>query len=362
MKKLFGLIALVMSAMCVNAQTDKSDWTAPYWFVGVQGGAATTLQKGFDAMDMIVPTASVQFGRMFSPEVGLRLHGNGMWQKAGMHAYGVTDPYKTKYADGNADVLLNLSTLFGKKDYYPVNLYTVAGLGYRHQWDDTDAKNSEYGYFGDGNTGTPTSHNSMNERLGLMLEANIAKHWSVNAEVDYNHWGTKFDRIAHDQITAQVGLTYKFGFKKAKKVEEPVPEPVPAPAPEPKPVVKPEPAPEPAPAPVEKKLESMEKDVFYVINQATARGNEATKIEEAAEWLKNHPTADCTVTGYADKGTGTAAVNKRIAKRRADNAAAKLQSLGVAADRITVDSKGDTVQPFPKNNDNRVVIIVAKEK
>lgn len=361
MKKILSLLILAMSCISMNAQTDKSEWVAPYWFIGVQGGVATTIQRNFDALDMIVPTASLQFGRMFCPEVGLRLHANGVWQKAGMDRYNITDPYSTKYVDGNADLMLNLCTIFGNKDYYPVNLYAIAGLGYRHMWDDTDAKDSHYGYFADGMSGTPTSRDVLNQRLGLMLEFNLAKHWSANVEADWNHWSTPFDRIAHNQVTAQVGLTYKFGFKKAKKVvEEPIPvveEPAPAPAPAP--VVKKE---EPKPAPVVKKLEEMEKDVFFVINQSTAKGAEADKIAEAAEWMKNHPTAEATVTGYADKGTGTAAINKRIAEKRATNVANKLKELGVSVDRLSVDSKGDTVQPFAKNDDNRVVVIVAKEK
>ncbi|MCF0166899.1 MAG: OmpA family protein [Bacteroidales bacterium] len=165
------------------------------------------------------------------------------------------------------------------------------------------------------------------------------------------------------QLTVQLGLVYKFGQKK-KYIPEPVIEPEPKPAPvvkkeEPKPVpvVKKE---EPKPVPVAK--EKMTKNVFYTIGKTDAKGDEASKINAAADWMKAHPTAMATVVGYADKGTGTADVNKKIAEKRAVAVADKLKASGVSADRISVDSKGDTVQPFAENDENRVAIITCEEK
>ena len=37
-------------------------------------------------------------------------------------------------------------------------------------------------------------------------------------------------------------------------------------------------------------------------------------------------------------------------------------SRGVSASRITTDAKGDTVQPFAQNDQNRVVIAICEEK
>ena len=67
-----------------------------------------------------------------------------------------------------------------------------------------------------------------------------------------------------------------------------------------------------------------------------------------------------TVTGYADAGTGNNVINDRIAKRRADAVTKMLLSKGVAADRITTDSKGARVQPYAENNKNRVSIMIAE--
>ena len=81
-----------------------------------------------------------------------------------------------------------------------------------------------------------------------------------------------------------------------------------------------------------------------------------------ANWLKEHPSVIVTVTGYADKGTGNATSNARYARQRAETVTKELIKKGIPANRITTDSKGDTVQPFPNDNDmNRVTVIIGKE-
>ena len=104
----------------------------------------------------------------------------------------------------------------------------------------------------------------------------------------------------------------------------------------------------------------MTTNVFFVINLATANAAEMAKIDEMAAFLKAHPQAKVTVTGYADAGTGTKSYNLALSKKRAEYVASKLQAAGVAASQITVDAKGDTVQPFAENDKNRVAICVAE--
>ena len=83
-----------------------------------------------------------------------------------------------------------------------------------------------------------------------------------------------------------------------------------------------------------------------------------TMNAEAAALMKTSEDATFTITGYADKGTGTRAGNKKFAKKRADDVANTLvKEHGLDAKRIKTDSKGDTVQPFPENDKNRCVII-----
>jgi outer membrane protein OmpA-like peptidoglycan-associated protein len=67
------------------------------------------------------------------------------------------------------------------------------------------------------------------------------------------------------------------------------------------------------------------------------------------------------VTGYADRGTGNPTINRNLSQRRAQAVFNMLtRTYGIKKDRIKVDFKGDTVQPFAKDVDNRVTICIAE--
>jgi outer membrane protein OmpA-like peptidoglycan-associated protein len=107
----------------------------------------------------------------------------------------------------------------------------------------------------------------------------------------------------------------------------------------------------------------VEKVIFFEIRQSDADKAEGINaaIKEVADLMKTSSDVMVTVTGYADKGTGTARLNKMYAKKRADDVTKKLvEDHGLDAARITTDSKGDTVQPFPENDKNRCVIVTGE--
>ena len=359
MKKFFALAALaICSLTAANAQSaaEQLDYKpAPYMFIGLQGGAQTTFTN-YDQLKLITPTASVSFGAFFTPSVGARLHVNGMWEKGGIKP-GFT--YNYKYVTSDIDLMLNLCTLFGKQNYYPLNVYLIGGIGLTYAWDNDDLVNSAF---------KPTmawedNRLSPNARVGAMLDYNIAKHWSVNLEVSANSLSDRFNSktSAKDDwmLTAQLGIAYKFGFKSkpapapAPVVVEPTPEPTPAPAPV---VVKEQPKPQPV---VVKKPE-MQTEIYYSIRETTVAKGEQGKVDNLVKFLKDNPETKVVVTGYADAGTGNARINMGYSKQRAENVAKALKDAGIDAGRITVDAKGDTVQPFSENDKNRVSIAVAK--
>ena len=68
-----------------------------------------------------------------------------------------------------------------------------------------------------------------------------------------------------------------------------------------------------------------------------------------------------SLVGYADKETGNPRINGKLSEERAKAVKAALVKRGVAADRINADWKGDTIQPFANNEDNRVVIVIGEE-
>ena len=118
--------------------------------------------------------------------------------------------------------------------------------------------------------------------------------------------------------------------------------------------------PAPAPAPVVAKVEPLQKNIFFLINSSKIRAKEQVKVEELVRYLNEHPDAKVTITGFADKQTGNASINRRISQRRANSVALALKNKGIAADRISIDFKGDTVQPFGTKEENRVSVCVAE--
>lgn len=101
--------------------------------------------------------------------------------------------------------------------------------------------------------------------------------------------------------------------------------------------------------------------MFFKINSAVIRPEETGKVDELAAYLQKHPAAKVTLTGYADVQTGNPRINKTLSAKRAQAVADALTEKGIAADRITVDSKGDTVQPYATPEKNRVTVCITSE-
>ena len=121
------------------------------------------------------------------------------------------------------------------------------------------------------------------------------------------------------------------------------------------------PAPAPAAPIVEAKAEPFRRDVFFKIGTVNIRPEEAKKVKEVADYLQANPNAKVEVTGYADRGTGNPRINNRLSKQRAEAVFTALtKTHKIDASRIKVDYKGDTIQPFAKDVENRVAICIAE--
>jgi outer membrane protein OmpA-like peptidoglycan-associated protein len=123
-----------------------------------------------------------------------------------------------------------------------------------------------------------------------------------------------------------------------------------------------EPAPVVQPAPVVEKREPMRIEVFFDINKTVIKDSETGKLQELVAFLKKYPTDLVSLTGYADRDTGTSAINRRLSIGRAAAVKKYLQDAGISANRIITDAKGDTVQPNNTPASNRVVICITETK
>ena len=104
----------------------------------------------------------------------------------------------------------------------------------------------------------------------------------------------------------------------------------------------------------------MQQNIFFALNSALINNDQQAKIASLAEYLKKHPLAKVNLTGYADVDTGNARINLKLSEARARNVAEALKSQGIATDRINIDFKGDTIQPFATPKENRVCVCITE--
>ena len=346
MKKII-IIALttVLSVMSANAQTQSCDGKncfSPYWYIQPQVGIQLPYTPG-DRGDLLSPVFGLNIGRQVTPLVGVRLGVEG-WNSKYKDQY-VEDTYnKYKYYTASFDATLNVVNLFAQKKVHPVNFYLLGGVGYN--WSEA--------------TLTSSTWFAPSVRVGAILEANLSKNVALSIEHRLTNtstqWNSRIDGSNHDWYSSTLfGIAFKFGHKKCKPapVQEVIPEPVPAPAPAPAPVVE-----EKKPEPVVVKDEPLKETFFYLIRESDP--DPEVTLNKIVAWCNKYPNKKITVSGYADKGTGNPRINVGYAKARAEKVAKSLQEKGISADRMTVNSYGDTVQPFAENDRNRCVIVVGE--
>ena len=373
--KLFALLLSLAMVTTAAAQERKDAQTRsyPYFFAGIQGGAQTTFTN-YDATKLITPIGGVNVGAMLAPAVGARLHVSGINNKGGFRYSG--QKYDYNYAVTDLDLMLNLCRVFAPGKETLMDLYLIGGAGFGVTWNNDDFRHLAAAALADGNQhlGWDDRRFVHNFRVGLQLEANVSKLIGINLEVTANNLQDRFNAKLNGhgdwQLQALLGVNFRFGGKKkGAPVYVPQPAPVqpapvqPAPVAQPAAQVQPKPEVKPQPKPVEQKPESEGLTVRFALAKAEVTEDEAAKIAAFAQWLKNHPKAKAEITGYADAGTGNTGINSNLSRQRVQAVAKILtQKHGISASRIKTAYKGDTVQPFAANDDNRVVIGTAVEK
>ena len=350
--------------MACAVEAQESAEFRSYSFIEAQGGLQLTSTDA--KMDkLMTPTAALSFGHYFSPVVGARLHVNAWEAKSGFSA--LDQYYKWKYVTPDLDLLLNLTNLFSKSKSgsHALNVILLGGIGLNYAWDNDELKK-----LGLQSNYTPLAWDdnrlSHNLRAGLRLETNVTKPIGLSLEVNANSLSDRFNSKTNDaddwQFTAMLGLSVRFGSHKSKPAPHyekrmitvidtvEVDEPYTYKEIEKRTVEKNEPV-------------KINKTIFFKIAQTDADAVSGTNaiVKEVADIMKSAPDTKLTITGYADKGTGSAEGNKRLAKKRAQDVADMLsKDEAISSSNITVDSKGDSVQPYEENAKNRCVIIVGE--
>ncbi|MBQ9255054.1 MAG: OmpA family protein [Bacteroidales bacterium] len=98
--------------------------------------------------------------------------------------------------------------------------------------------------------------------------------------------------------------------------------------------------------------------IFFPIGSAEVSDKNQVNIQYMADVIKASKSSKVyTVTGYADKATGSENRNLELSQQRAEAVRDALINAGVDANKVKVDYKGCSIQPFEKDYLNRVAII-----
>ncbi len=350
MKLRYLLGALLLAVLPGVSRAQDTEKQNP-WFIQGSLGASYAVDGGAGFGKMLSPAGQVAFGKHFNPYIGARITAGG-WKGR----YRIPNSVCTGFYDYHftLDGLWNIIPTFNHAYDKAVNLRLIAGVGFDRAY------------------ARPSS--SLLVRLGLSMDVRLCKAVDFNLEYQANgvsdRWNSLDDHSFDTYMNLLVGVTYKFGtgykckscvpdqpvkvvnqqtnaIREIVEVEKIVRDTVE--------VIKEVPV----------KVENLQRTVFYAINQVEVPAAQEPNVQEIADYMKQNPEARCTVIGYADKGTGTEAINLRLAKERADNVARMLEGhFGIPASRLTVSSMTNeyTEQPFQQNDLNRVVIMTANPR
>lgn len=366
---------MAMSCLVANAQdAPKTEYVFnPHWYVQGQIGAQYTLGE-VKFGDLISPNIQLGVGRQFSPIWGARFSVNAWQSKGGINEYSWADgakvgkeKYNWKYIAPMIDGTLNLSNaLCGYNPTRTVSVGLLAGIGLNVGFSNDDAVAL---------AATADKHNHGSEnlnyawdgtkvrfvgRVGANVDFRIDDAWSIGIEANANvlsdNYNSKKAGNGDWYFNALVGVRYNIGKTYSTRTITP-------PAPVEKIVERIVEKIVEVPAKTEERVKGgkLRREVFFTIGKNKISQDGFNKIQEVVDFMKKYPEATVTVTGYADRGTGSAKFNDRIAARRADVVETELVNRGIARDRIVKSSKGSRVQPFNDNDMNRVTICIAED-
>ena len=357
------------------------------WFFHIGGGGQmfigdNSLPSNVGFGDRITSMGTVALGKWFSPYFALRVKGQG----GALHGFEEDGAYMQKltYYNVHMDAMWNWANYWGV--YSPskvVSFGPYVGLGFVHrfQMDESTprpvvnpawavgANAGEYQRF----SNTTSINGGLN--LGFNLSKRVGLDFDFGAAIvpDY------FNRIVHKAeneaiITASGGLTFKLGkvgFESVEPMDYALINDLngkinalrdenarlskrPMSCPEcPK-----------VEAPVVKEtnvVNYVPNVVFFRLNSDKIDPHQKVSIYNTAQFM-NNTGSKIKVIGYADKDTGTSTYNLDLSKRRAQNVARELMTTyKIPSDRISVEWKGSNVQPYSKNDWNRVVIMSAPQ-
>lgn len=399
MKKLFIILAAVVLTMSVSAQEKEvvtAHKTFDNWYLGINAGAATPMQKWGDAgfMKGIAPSFGLRLGKNFTTSFGVAIDANAYFESTEKSLM------KTRtFVDAiNIDALgtFNVSNFFGGYLGKPrrVELIALGGIGWSHQF------------------GALTRANGINSKVALDLAFNLGNSRAVQLYLEpaviFGLWNNarmvnalsrhgsnfKFDSRS-GLFQLNVGVNFKFGtsngtknfafaqlrdqgeiddlnarinelrdendnkdrriardirriaeledsLEAAKKVKAPV-------------VTK-------VTKVVNVNNNVLQPTVIFGQGKSSVDAAQMASVAMIAKYMKNHPESKILIKGYASP-EGNPELNQKLSVARAQAVKDALVSrYGIAASRLTIQGMGATDELFDELDFNRVATFTDTSK
>jgi outer membrane protein OmpA-like peptidoglycan-associated protein len=413
MKNTISFVLFILSLMIIpqmNIQAQESDSTDTAWknnwYIEAGGGAQVLFSSDVGALlpqQRFTPAISLSVGKWFSPFLGVRL------QMSGYSLNGNTNPLTdSKFADGyNVADNVNVRPDGSYRHYlryanFQVDVRTslfslFAGVKPRH-WDIIPSLGIGYlrTFAYKGTVGT----NNFAAHLAIMGKYSINKNWDVNLEIVGSTMPNSFDgrttkTALEGALSGTVGVTYNFNSKPSKTADKYF-----ANKAEPQ---KPRVSNDKSQIAtqlselnftleklnqrlenVEKKVENLEippavevqtvvekvlvkrepfvlTSILFNLSKSEPIKRQEINFVNVVNYLQGNPDAKIILSGYGDKGSGTAEANLQISKKRVEAVRTILIDNGIDSNRIEIRIIGDDSQPYQINELNRVVVITATE-
>ncbi|NDW09295.1 OmpA family protein [Dysgonomonas sp. 520] len=379
MKKVGLLLFLSLAIFSMSAQDAPSGKTAfvqngfwSNWFIGAGAKGNVYVNGAFKNADLLsTPSLGGEFfvGKWFSPVFGARLTVEG----GGLHPF--YDGYPDKkdvtmghqeYLAGHVDAMVNLTNFFcGYKPGRFYNFIPYAGIGvghgFKNEWKKWD-NNSIFFSAGLMNTFRLSNRFSFFLTIGGSIvddqfDGNEGGDWNweglaqgtagFTVNLGKTEWApaTLWDQGLIDDLNRTINSQQR-EIDDLKKRPTRCPE------------VK------TCPPCVEKEVvtvgEFNPNVVFFRMGSAVIDKNQEINVYNTAEYMKANSDAKVKVVGYADKKTGSASRNMVLSEKRAKAVAnALINKYGISEDRVAVEWKGASEQPYEINEWNRVAIVFA---
>ncbi len=337
---------------------------------------------------------NIGVGKWFYPSFGLRITA-GLHPQVGRSEWEISEAYPETFGNytynmfsGYVDGLVNLTNVVLKyKEDRMFNLVALFGFGYNHTFGFDKEKCAIMSAGLDANhkprynnpdAGERVIHYDVDTRpgnyfaahVGLQGRWKVSAAWDIVGEVTFNgtddkYNGHEYDRVYDTYFDVLVGAQFHFKdchgrrrFHYVKNLNSAVIERLERMRSDENErlaeanMAVPE---------IFEKLkfnEALQTTVSFYVDRYYITDAQRKNVKSVATFLATHPDINLVVTGYADIETAYPAYNLRLSQKRAQAVYDMLvNEFHVPTNRLRIDYKGDTVQPYTSVNEwNRAVI------